>query len=77
MDSKARMARRVKLALAIAGMTAAAPTAHAWEMQSGEWLFALINAPKRFVRFPEGEHENLGMFGALEAARTFMAEPFE
>ena len=40
----------------------------------GERLYALINAPKRFVRFPGGGHENLGLHGAIEAARQFLAE---
>jgi uncharacterized protein len=40
----------------------------------GERLYALINAPKRFVRFPGGGHENLGLYGAIEAARQFLAE---
>jgi fermentation-respiration switch protein FrsA (DUF1100 family) len=40
----------------------------------GERLYALINAPKRFVRFPGGGHENLGLYGAIEAARQFQAE---
>jgi len=41
---------------------------------SGERLYSLIKSPKRFVRFPEGEHENLGRYGALEAVKTFLAE---
>jgi uncharacterized protein len=40
----------------------------------GERLYALINAPKRFVRFPGGGHENLGLYGAIEAAKQFLAE---
>jgi hypothetical protein len=40
----------------------------------GERLYALINAPKRFVRFPGGGHENLGLRGAIEAAKQFLAE---
>jgi fermentation-respiration switch protein FrsA (DUF1100 family) len=39
----------------------------------GERLFALIEAPKRFVRFPGGGHNDLGEHGALEAAREFLA----
>jgi fermentation-respiration switch protein FrsA (DUF1100 family) len=38
----------------------------------GERLFALAHAPKRFVRFPEGGHDNLDAFGAIEIARQFM-----
>jgi len=40
----------------------------------GERLFALANEPKRFVRFPEGEHENLDQFGALTAVKAFLNE---
>jgi fermentation-respiration switch protein FrsA (DUF1100 family) len=38
----------------------------------GERLFALANQPKQFVRFPEGGHENLQNFGAIETARHFI-----
>src|SRR6266481_5616923 len=38
----------------------------------GERLFALARAPKRFVRFPEGGHDNLDAFGAIETARQFI-----
>lgn len=38
----------------------------------GERLFALAPEPKQFVRFPGGGHENLGNFGAIEAARQFI-----
>jgi uncharacterized protein len=38
----------------------------------GERLFALANEPKRFVRFPSGEHNNLDDFGAIETARHFI-----
>src|SRR5271157_3590378 len=38
----------------------------------GERLYALIEAPKRFVRFPGGGHNDLGEHGALEAAREFL-----
>jgi len=41
---------------------------------SGERLYALITAPKRFVRFPGGGHEDLGARGAVEAAKVFLAE---
>ena len=43
----------------------------------GERLFALANEPKRFVRFPEGEHENLDQFGALAVVKAFLDERFE
>jgi len=39
----------------------------------GEQLYALINAPKRFLRFPDGGHNDLGSYGALDAAREFLA----
>jgi fermentation-respiration switch protein FrsA (DUF1100 family) len=38
----------------------------------GERLFALAHEPKQFVRFPEGSHENLDNYGAIETARHFM-----
>jgi uncharacterized protein len=39
----------------------------------GERLFALANEPKRFVRFPQGSHNDLDSFGAAETARQFIA----
>jgi uncharacterized protein len=41
---------------------------------SGEQLYGLIKSPKRFVRYRDGEHENLSSFGAVEAAKKFMRE---
>jgi hypothetical protein len=38
----------------------------------GEQLFELIKAPKQFVRFPDGAHNNLDAHGALEAVRAFL-----
>jgi uncharacterized protein len=38
----------------------------------GERLCALAHEPKQFVRFPEGGHENLQNFGAIETARHFI-----
>jgi hypothetical protein len=38
----------------------------------GERLFALAHQPKQFVRFPDGGHENLDNFGAIETARHFI-----
>jgi hypothetical protein len=38
----------------------------------GERLFALAHEPKQFVRFPEGGHDNLDGFGAIETARQFI-----
>jgi uncharacterized protein len=39
----------------------------------GEELFALAHKPKQFVRFPDGGHNDLGNFGAVETARQFIA----
>jgi uncharacterized protein len=41
----------------------------------GERLFALAHEPKQFVRFAEGDHNDLDNFGAIEAARHFMDAP--
>jgi fermentation-respiration switch protein FrsA (DUF1100 family) len=38
----------------------------------GERLFALAHEPKQFVRFPEGGHDNLDNYGAIETARYFI-----
>jgi fermentation-respiration switch protein FrsA (DUF1100 family) len=38
----------------------------------GERLFALAREPKQFVRFPEGGHDDLDAYGAIEAARRFI-----
>jgi fermentation-respiration switch protein FrsA (DUF1100 family) len=38
----------------------------------GERLFALAREPKRFVRFPEGHHEDLDRFGALAVIKAFL-----
>jgi uncharacterized protein len=38
----------------------------------GEQLFALAHQPKQFVRFPEGGHNDLGNYGAIETARQFI-----
>jgi uncharacterized protein len=40
----------------------------------GERLYAMITAPKRFVRFPEGDHNDLDQYGATETALKFLAE---
>jgi uncharacterized protein len=39
----------------------------------GEQLFALANQPKQFVRFPEGGHDDLDNYGAMETAQKFIA----
>jgi uncharacterized protein len=38
----------------------------------GERLFALAGEPKQFVRFPEGGHNDLDSYGAIETARQFI-----
>jgi uncharacterized protein len=38
----------------------------------GERLFALARGPKQFVRFPQGGHDDLGNYGAVETARQFI-----
>ncbi len=40
----------------------------------GERLFKLAHEPKRFVRFPGGDHINLDSFGALAVAQRFIAD---
>jgi uncharacterized protein len=44
---------------------------------SGQLLYKLITAPKRFMRIAGGGHENLGSFGAVAEARSFVAEKFD
>ncbi len=41
---------------------------------SGERLYAMVSGPKRFVRFPQGDHVDLDRHGAITAVRTFLAE---
>lgn len=41
-------------------------------MALGEALFSLAHAPKQFVKFPEGGHDNLDNYGAIETARDFI-----
>jgi len=38
----------------------------------GERLFELAREPRQFVRFPEGGHDDLGNYGAIETARRFI-----
>lgn len=40
----------------------------------GEALFALANPPKRFIRFPEGNHENLPAHGSVPEIRRFLVD---
>jgi fermentation-respiration switch protein FrsA (DUF1100 family) len=44
-------------------------------IEYGERLYALIRAPKKFVRFPEGGHVDLDQHGALDIIQSFLAEP--
>lgn len=43
-------------------------------IEFGERLYAMIRAPKSFVRLRGGSHWNLDSFGAQEAARAFIAD---
>ena len=43
----------------------------------GERLYALAPGPKRFVGFPEGGHEDLDDYGAIETARAFLPTPID
>src|SRR5262250_45462 len=38
----------------------------------GERLYALVSAPKKFVRFPDGHHSDLDSHGAQAAVRDFL-----
>jgi uncharacterized protein len=40
----------------------------------GERLYALANEPKRFVRLPEGDHNDLDSHGVLAEVRRFLDE---
>lgn len=40
----------------------------------GEQLFAIANEPKEFVRFADGDHEDLDRYDHLAAARKFLAQ---
>jgi uncharacterized protein len=40
----------------------------------GERLFKLAHEPKRFVRFPSGNHIDLDEFGAIAVAQRFIAD---
>jgi pimeloyl-ACP methyl ester carboxylesterase len=40
----------------------------------GERLFALAREPKRFVRFPDGGHDDLDQYGASAEVQCFIAE---
>lgn len=40
----------------------------------GEALYGLANAPKRFLRFTQGNHGNLASLGALDEVRRFLGD---
>ena len=40
----------------------------------GERLFMLAHEPKRFVRFPDGGHDDLDQYGATAEVQRFLAE---
>ncbi|PTM41339.1 alpha/beta fold hydrolase [Bosea sp. 124] len=40
----------------------------------GEALYGLANPPKRFLRFPQGRHDDLPAHGALQEVRRFLAD---
>ena len=40
----------------------------------GERLLALANEPKRLVRFPRGDHNDLDAHGAQAVVREFLSE---
>lgn len=42
-------------------------------IEFGERLFAIAHEPKQFVRFPDGGHNDLDDFGAMDVARRFIA----
>jgi fermentation-respiration switch protein FrsA (DUF1100 family) len=46
-------------------------------IEYGERLFGLAHEPKRFVRFSDGEHEDLDQYGALAAVKTFLGDRFD
>ena len=43
-------------------------------IRQGERLFKLANEPKRFVRFPDGGHDDLDRYGASAEVQRFIAE---
>ena len=50
---------------------------YAMPFSEGERLYGLITSPKRMVRFRDGHHEDLSNYGAVAAAKAFIAERFE
>jgi fermentation-respiration switch protein FrsA (DUF1100 family) len=41
----------------------------------GEKLYNLAHDPKQMVRFPQGGHDNLDDFGAMDVVRSFLYKP--
>jgi fermentation-respiration switch protein FrsA (DUF1100 family) len=46
-------------------------------IEYGERLFGLAREPKRFLRFSDGQHEDLDSFGALPAVKAFLSDPVD
>jgi len=46
-------------------------------IEYGERLFGLAPEPRRLVRFPEGEHEDLDRYGALAVVKKFLDDKFD
>jgi fermentation-respiration switch protein FrsA (DUF1100 family) len=46
-------------------------------IEYGQRLFRLAREPKRFVGYPDGEHEGLDQLGALATVRAFLGERFD
>jgi fermentation-respiration switch protein FrsA (DUF1100 family) len=47
---------------------------HTIPVRFGERLYELARQPKRMVRFPEGGHDDLDNFGAMDVAQAFLAK---
>jgi fermentation-respiration switch protein FrsA (DUF1100 family) len=47
---------------------------HTIPIRFGERLYELARQPKQMVRFPEGGHDDLDNFGAMDVARAFLAK---
>jgi pimeloyl-ACP methyl ester carboxylesterase len=43
-------------------------------IEFGQRLFELAHEPKRFVRYPDGEHDGLDAFGAVDVAKRFLRD---
>jgi fermentation-respiration switch protein FrsA (DUF1100 family) len=63
----------------IAGVTAPVLVMHGGldrtiPIRFGEKLYELARDPKQMVRFPQGGHDDLDGFGAMDVARAFLAK---